>query len=444
MKTRMTSSARTARGGQQGAATLVVVMLLFFVISLTAAYTARNLIFEQRTSANQYRSTQAVEAAEAGLEWATAMLNGGRINDACEPTTDTTRNTFRQRYFLDPVSGLSIDPVGGFMNRKFQSDGTSFLRAACQFDGTRWRCNCPVDGDPSIAAPTGVGPFPAFSVRFNLDSTRPGMTRVEINGCNSFDIACVTRVNGGNDNFCQATLCSLLALHNGLRLIPSAPLTAKGQLTATAAFTVVNRDAASGGLTVHTGQGSSSPTLMGPSGTPPERTRAENDGKLDDTALNLDSVDCVRCMFTSVFSLRPSLYAEQPALVTVDCGAGGCTATDVNAAVALNPERMIRLTGLGGLTVGGTLDIGGANAPVVLWVQDGPVTLDSSYVGKVFGLIYAPGATLLAGEIRGAIVSSGDITGTGGSVSYDPAILKQLMQTTGSFVRVPGTWRDFP
>jgi hypothetical protein len=34
-------------------------MLLFFIISMVAAYTSRNLIFEQRTSANQYRSTQA-------------------------------------------------------------------------------------------------------------------------------------------------------------------------------------------------------------------------------------------------------------------------------------------------------------------------------------------------------------------------------------------------
>ncbi|MBK7062382.1 MAG: hypothetical protein IPH51_18705 [Rubrivivax sp.] len=34
-------------------------MVLFFIMSLVAAYTSRNLIFEQRTSANQLRSTQA-------------------------------------------------------------------------------------------------------------------------------------------------------------------------------------------------------------------------------------------------------------------------------------------------------------------------------------------------------------------------------------------------
>ena len=46
----------------RGAATLIVVMLLFFIMSMVAAYTSRNLIFEQRTSANQYRSSQAFEA----------------------------------------------------------------------------------------------------------------------------------------------------------------------------------------------------------------------------------------------------------------------------------------------------------------------------------------------------------------------------------------------
>jgi Tfp pilus assembly protein PilX len=67
------STRRHAHQGQRGVATLIVVLVLFFVVSLVAAYTNRNLIFEQRTASNQYRSTQALEAAEAGLEWAISM-----------------------------------------------------------------------------------------------------------------------------------------------------------------------------------------------------------------------------------------------------------------------------------------------------------------------------------------------------------------------------------
>ena len=75
-------------------------MVLSFVLLLTAAYANRNLIFEQHTSVNQYRSTQAFEAAEAGLEWAVALLNGGRVDDACVETGNSTGFSFRQRYFV--------------------------------------------------------------------------------------------------------------------------------------------------------------------------------------------------------------------------------------------------------------------------------------------------------------------------------------------------------
>ncbi len=71
-----------------------MVLLLFFIISLVAAYAGRSLIFEQRTSANQYRATQAFEAAEAGLEWALAMLNGGRISATCLPSANAGDKQF--------------------------------------------------------------------------------------------------------------------------------------------------------------------------------------------------------------------------------------------------------------------------------------------------------------------------------------------------------------
>jgi Tfp pilus assembly protein PilX len=73
---------RRVAAAQRGAAALAVVMVLFFVISLVAAYASRNLVFEQRASTNQYRSTLALETAEAGAEWALALLNTGRIDDS--------------------------------------------------------------------------------------------------------------------------------------------------------------------------------------------------------------------------------------------------------------------------------------------------------------------------------------------------------------------------
>ena len=83
-----------SRYRQTGAATLIVVMVLFFIISLVAAYTNRSLIFEQRTSSNQYRSTQALEVADAGLEWAISQLNFERL----EPGTMADHTFYGIRY----------------------------------------------------------------------------------------------------------------------------------------------------------------------------------------------------------------------------------------------------------------------------------------------------------------------------------------------------------
>ncbi len=115
-------------------------MVLFFIMSLVAAYASRNLIFEQRTSANNYRSTQAFEAAEAGLEWALAMLNGGRIDDVCAPSTDAARNAFRERYLL-------TDADGNIQARTWDDAGTATpLRPSCVRGNAGWACSCPAAG----------------------------------------------------------------------------------------------------------------------------------------------------------------------------------------------------------------------------------------------------------------------------------------------------------
>src|SRR5204863_4630048 len=72
---------------QRGAAALITTLMLFFVMTLVAAFANRNHIFEQRASANQVRATQALEAADAGAEWAIAMLNSTQpIDDRCIAT----------------------------------------------------------------------------------------------------------------------------------------------------------------------------------------------------------------------------------------------------------------------------------------------------------------------------------------------------------------------
>src|SRR5512144_72588 len=102
------------RRSQWGGVTLFVVIVMAIAMLATILFTNRTLVFEQRASANQYRATIALEAAEAGLEWGTAMLNKGvKIDASCANSTVTTDTRFFERYLtIDPTSG-ALTPKAG-------------------------------------------------------------------------------------------------------------------------------------------------------------------------------------------------------------------------------------------------------------------------------------------------------------------------------------------
>jgi len=422
---------------QTGATTLIVVMMLFFVMSLAAAYASRNLIFEQRTSANQYRSTQSFEAAEAGLEWATALLNGGRINSSCLPSADTSFDSFRQRYLLTNVN------TGVVTQRLNTSSSSAYLWAACSFDGSSWTCACPTGTLAAADLPTGRS---AFAVRFVEQSGKPGMVRIEANGCNAYDLSCLRfEIPTASPFVCRSTACAMLALHSGAKAAPLAALTVRQGVTGSA-LAVYNSNVANGGITIHSGGAVSvaALTLGSTPGTPGAPSLRQNDSLL--STLPADSADCSYCTFSTVFGLRPETYRRQMGTLNVACGAA-CTATQVNTALASQRGRVVYLRGAGGLNIDDpAAAIGSATDPVVL-VIEGPlvVAAGAGASARIHGLVYANSASLNGGEIRGALISATDVTGASpATVIYDGTALARLRLTSGSFVRVPGSWRDFP
>jgi Tfp pilus assembly protein PilX len=60
--------------GQSGVVTLFAAIVLTVLVTLVTLFSTRVLVFEQRASANQFRSTQALEAAQSGLDQAVAWL----------------------------------------------------------------------------------------------------------------------------------------------------------------------------------------------------------------------------------------------------------------------------------------------------------------------------------------------------------------------------------
>ena len=416
----------------RGAAALIVVMLLFFVISMVAAYASRNLIFEQKTSANQYRATQAFEAAEAGLEWAIAMLNGGRIDASCAPSTNVANNSFRARYLqMDADSGV-------FTPRTWDNAGaTEPLHPSCVRSDAGWVCSCPTAAAPALAAPGGTGQYPAFRISFE-PVAQPGAVRVESVGCTRLDENCLSTGQGSGGE-AAARVSVVVAINSALATPPVAALTARGNIDVGGALLrLLNMDAASGGITAHAGGTVTVPPaqLRSVPGTPAEASVVDSDANL--AALSAEH------MFSATFRMAKSRYREQGgAVVLTDCAAA-CS-TKLRDAVQAFPGRVIWVEG--DMTIESDVALGSVAEPVLI-VSSGNVALDAGSV-QIVGLLYSQAvdwdnAGLGAVTVQGAAVAEGNFIGDGTPlIQYDPAVLKTLRLGTGTMVRVPGSWRDF-
>jgi len=446
---------------QRGAATLVVVMVLFFIIAMVAAYTSRNLVFEQRTSANQYRSTQALEAADAGIEWALAMLNGGRVDELCGPTpNDLTNSTFRARY-ID-----SID-TGSAHTLRTRAGGAP-LMPVCVFDASvepnSWKCQCSSNGAASLPVVLGSAPKPMFRIKFEL-STRADTLAIVSAGCTRPDASCIADVPSAPGGDALAIVTALVTLKSGLATPPLAPINARGTITVGAAPL---RAVSSTSVAVISGGGVVPPGAVesaGPAGTPGAGpTQMQLVPALLAPVAAGDpwfALPLRDRMFASVFGMLPQqpagivrfpIYSDQPGVVRIDCTAG-CNSNAINTVAQRNPGRVLWLDG--NLVVNG--DIGSplpvsatllasevAPAGPVMLIVSGNATLTS---GRVFGAIYGTAATLDLGvvggaTIQGALIAGNDLSGSG-TVIYDADILNRLRTRHGTYVRVPGGWKDF-
>ena len=425
----------------RGAASLIVVTILFFLLALVAAYTSRNLIFEQRTSVNQYRAMQAFEAAEAGLEWSLALLNGGRIGSSCvEAGASGSDSNFRQRYLRFDV--VSASPTAGRISPLLESDGVTPLRPSCVWTGTGWRCSCPVSAAPAVVLPSGTGIFPAFRVRFSSAGvSRPGVVRVLVTACTRYDNACLDSTAVTVDQEGRAQLSALVVLRPVIPSAVAAALTARGALTVEpgAEITLSGGDQA-GQAGRLGGVASASGVKLLPAGTPRALLLLENDNTLRPPPAPA-ALDANRD-FGMLFGAGPSTYRLQPASITLDCASSGCS-TQLADAVAKNPDRVIWVTG--DLNVEAAGDIGAASTPVVI-VVGGNLQLAAG--AQIFGVVYLRGSSFTGtGNVTGALVAEQGMTVPAlstPSVTLDPGVLEPLVWRSGSFVRAPGGWRDFP
>ena len=409
----------------RGVASLVVVVILLAVTAIGVVFTNRNLIVEQKTSANQYRSTIAMEAAEAGLDWATAMMNKPeKVNASCLTSAVAGDVRFRQRF-------LSVDSSTGALT-PLATTGGVHLACVANTDGSAgWSCSCPAIGtapSPAAAAPA-TGFQPGFALRFEA-STTPGTVRVVSFGCTG-------RITTSNcDADAAARVSIVLGAIAGLATPPGAPLTARGYVNiGNAALGVHNGDPTTNGITINSGLGidASNVRITTVPGTPPKTTLVGNDPSLRDTTEDQ--------MFATFFGMSKDAYRDLPSVTKLTCP---CTETTISNAYN-SGARQIWLDG--NLVMNANLTIGNVNDPFVM-VVDGTVTMSGNLA--LYGVIYSTGITWDntgggGALLVGAAISEGNYTGNGTpDYVYDPRVMSILRNATAkSYARVPGSWRDF-
>jgi len=430
---------------QRGAATLVVSLILLFGMTLIAFFVNRSMLFEQKTSANQLRSTRAFETAEAGIEWATSMLNDIRtINASCTNTGTTNTESFRQKYVpynsgFAPVS--TVQPGCSISSSNTASPTLS--------------CGCPSVAAAAAAA-AGTTPYlaatsnPTFTVKFDPNILPDGTTSTDSvlltsYGCTATDGRCVP--GGTNTADAYQKISIILKLRPAIASFPAAAITTGGSLQLTsAASSVSNTDLASNGVLVNSGGGINTTSVAGCNGalkdfataatlpgTPWPSAMLANDTSLSALSANPDA------MFASFFGT--TLAQFQSSTSTKNLTSCGSVVNDFTT--AFNQGFRSFYTTCDFQT---NNDMGTTQNPII-FVTTGELRINGG--ADVYGMVYVDRANFDAqglgnASINGALIVRGDYCANANAdYNYDADVLSKLGAGSGSLIRIPGSWKDF-
>lgn len=408
---------------ERGIGTLAVTVALLLSMSVVVFYLNRNVIFEQRSAVNQTRSTEALELAEGGLEWALGMLNMPKeIDTACVPTSTGTK--FRDRY-LQP-SGTTFTPLVG-------------VTAGCKSNGSTWTCSCPTSGSANL----GSGNGKSFTVTFAAVAGQPNAVKITAYGCTTQTAACQS---GSTSSADASTMIS--SILKASPLLPGkmpAAITCGTSCAIGGSYNIINNDVETNGILVNAGTSiSTSPgtTLSTIPGQPAANALVGSDTSLS----NLSSVDptCNNSrMFNAYFGSTMDEYRNSPNTTTISCsGPSDCASQLQNAYNA--GARAFYFTSDMQLSGNGTF--GSVANPVVL-VTPNNLRVNGNW--DIYGVVFSNSADYNnlgtgAANIYGAIVSCAAYSNNGnGTASYNPDVLNNLNSMNGTMVRVPGSWRDW-
>lgn len=425
----MSSINFTVRKRQRGAATLLVTMVLLFSTSIIMLYLNRNILFEQKTSANQMRSTMALEMAEAGMEWATGMLNTAYDIDANCAFLTTTNISFRRKYVQTKWNDATNPTTDVFP--------ATTTYPGCKVNGNTTTCSCPpVPSSGSATATLGAATLPGFTVALSATGD-PEAVRVVVTGCTAQASACTPATASNSD--ATATVSTILKLRPLLRAAPASPLTCGTSCAVGGSYNIVNRDVATSGILVNAGTSITSgngTTYTSIPGQPGANALVGNDASLSALS-SADSTCSNSSMFSAYFGTTIAEFAASPMTKTIT------DSSDVDAAYADGWRSFYFPNGFTRNNSSGNL--GTASDPVTLVSAAG---FDLNGNIDIYGMIFSNSSNVNdvgtgTANIHGALVTCAGYNNNGnGTLEYDPDVLKGVRRSTGTLARTAGSWTD--
>lgn len=397
---------------QDGAASLPISILILFVSTLVLIAVSRTTMMEQRISANEIRTRQAFQAAQAGIDHALAYTQGGTADRGIDRGGDG---------MADIISSIPLE------------NGATYKV---------WYC------DPT------KGITPDFSPCSNAPLTC-GAGFIEKP---YFLMPLVLSCGWSDDGVAQQSILVNLSRASSLADAPDLPLMARGAINVQGSATIWNYFT---NLTIWTGNplvsvGDSGKTFIRNPTVPPPEGETEppfypgSSCKLyddyvcvtDKVTQGLDIIDndltlknmVPEVMFRNFFGVDFNTYKTGIATVTL-------TSAEVAGLAGAMGEAVVITGASADVSLpGGT--IGSRDRPVVLivegnWSQDGnPI---------IYGMVYVMGNMDFIGSplVHGAVYVAGSVGGTGSlDVVFDPFTLENCKGLGQSGI-LAGSWRDW-
>lgn len=421
---------------QRGIGVLAVVLTMLVSSSIGLLYLNRGLLFEQKSAANLTQSTLALETAEAGLEWATGMLNSP-FDIAANCAFQTTANSsFRKRYVLTRA--------GAPTNPSTDVAAATNVFPGCKLTATGRTCSCPTVPSSGIATTSlGSAESPGFTVAFQNVAGDVEAVQVTVYACTARAEACTPTTFTTADG--NARVSVIMKLKPTLRSVPAAPMTCGISCTIGGSFNVVNSDVNTNGILVNAGSaislgaGVSMSTLPG---QPSSTALVGGDASL--SALASNDLTCANSkMFNSYFGTSLAQYQSSPTTKTISCSSSSDCKSQMTDAYTAGWRAFYFSTDL---QLSGTNNFGTQAEPIMIAT---PNAIKINGNTEIYGLIFSNSANwddLGTGTstIHGAQIACGETKLNGnGTVDYDPVALANARRLTAASVRVSGSWRDF-